>query len=236
MAETLEIAQQIPPKLQALYADPAFRRLKATAPDEAAQVEQHVKAGTRPSTAPATATFNRPDMPEITRQAKLRDQAQEILRLTKDMRSLYDKKLKPKFESGQLSNFGQGARYVYPGYFGEKVDPDVEAWMIKSGQLSTLVNSYYAQSGGGRAGVTAYQTITQPHIPTPPASFFDLTGTPERRQWNLEEQAGWLPEIEHNIQLQQGQGPIDTYGDTSAAPTEDPVAAAMRKHGVGGAP
>lgn len=244
--DTLEIPSQNP-KLLALTADPAFQRLKMTAPTEAAQLEEAARNGTplnlgggggtpRP---PATATFGRPDMPEISRKAKLSDQAQNIMRAGQELQNLYQNRIAPKLQSGKISSMGQGLEYTYRGIarpLGYEPDKDVQDFITKSGQFATMVNSYYSANAGGRGGVQQYEVVTMPHIPHPPSGMMELLSG----NWDLQKQGEQLPVIMKNIELGEKQRSIDPYSaakPTAVAPApDDPVAAAMAKHGLGGAP
>lgn len=171
---------------------------------------------------------------------KRREEAMRIIRLLDDMDDLFKKRIGPKLQGGQISSFGQGTSYVFPTYAGQP-DPDVETFFERAGNLSTALNSYYASQGGtgGRPGVGSYETIVKPHIPTPPGGMLDLTGHPfEGRQWNLQQQGDWLPIIKKQVMIDEGLAPPGGYapltaGEAGGAGGEDPVAAALRAHGVG---
>jgi hypothetical protein len=187
-----------------------------------------------PAAAPSTFSMRKPVMSEIARKAKLSDQANDIEKAGQELQNLYDKKIKKRIESGELSSVGQGLDYTYPGIsraFGGKMDPDVQEFITKSGQFATLVNSYYAQSSGGRGGVQQFKEITSPHIPHPPSGAIEVLGlSPETQQWDLQKQGEQIPVILNNVRLQEGKRPVQSYGDSSAgiAPLDDAAA----KHGV----
>lgn len=240
----------MPVDIAALRQDPAFQRLwvynraEADRVIAAAEAENAGATYTPPppppsrAATPRTATFGRPVMPEVARRAKLSDQAEAIMRAGQEMMNLYNSRIKPKIESGQLSSMGQGLEYTYPGItrhlgsFGfHDADPDVEDFITKSGQFATMVNAYYSGSAGGRGGVQAYEVITQPHIPHPPSGLRELlTGN-----WDLQKQGEQLPTILNNVELEEHKRGVQSY---PALPTtkKDPVAELMKSYGISGAP
>jgi hypothetical protein len=115
---------------------------------------------------------------------------------------------------------------------GYEPDPDVQDFITKSGQFATMVNSYYSANSGGRGGVQAYETITEPHIPHPPSGIGELLSG----NWDLQKQGEQIPTILNNVELGEKQRGINPYDATAAAPgglgSDDPVAAAMAKHGL----
>jgi hypothetical protein len=239
---TLEIPQQNP-KLRALLSDPGFQRLKKVSPAEAAMLEDSARNGTpldlggAPSggRAPATATFGRPVMPEIARKAKLSDQAQTIMRAGQELQNLYNNRIAPKLKSGKINSMGQGLEYTYRGIarpLGYEPDPDVQDFITKSGQFATMVNSYYSASSGGRGGVQAYETITEPHIPHPPSGIGELLSG----NWDLQKQGEQIPTILNNVELGEKQRGIDPYNAAPTAAgsggTSNAVDDAMIKHGL----
>jgi len=186
---------------------------------------------------PQTFSVRRPVMAEIGRKAKMSDQAEQIIRLGTEMQNLYDQKIKPKLQSGQISSVSQGLEYTYPGVsraFGGQLDPDVQEFITKSGQFATLVNSYYAQSSGGRGGVQQFQVITSPHIPHAPQGAIEVLGlSPETQQWDLQKQGEQLPVIISNVQLTEKKRMIRDYGaEPGVAPTTNPYDDAAKRHGV----
>ncbi len=146
---------------------------------------------------------------EATTQEKLGVQRDNLIKLGEEMQELYDKRLKPKLSGGQLSSTGQGLEYTQTGamrMLGYENDPDVQDWIVKSGQFSQGLNSYYAASGGGRGGVGYFGEVTSPHVPHPPQGLREVLGvdSPTGQQWDLQKQGDQLPKLIHNLKRDQG--------------------------------
>lgn len=144
-----------------------------------------------------------------TTEEKLSDQRQRLIQLGEEMQELYNKRLKGKLSAGAISSVGQGLDYTETGpmrYIGHNIDPDVEDWIVKSGQFAQALNSYYAASGGGRGGVGYYGEVTSPHAPHPPQGLREVLGvvSPTGQQWDLQKQGEQLPTLLHNLRRDQG--------------------------------
>lgn len=151
-----------------------------------------------------------------TQEEKLSDQRQRLISLGEEMQNLYDKRLQPKLKAGKISSTGQGLEYTETGPMraaGYNIDPDVEDWIVKSGQFSQALNSYYAASGGGRGGVGYYGEVTSPHVPHPPQGMREVLGvlSPTGQQWDLQKQGAQLPILLHNLRRDQGLEGKQTY-------------------------
>ena len=176
-----------------------------------------------------TYSRRKPIMPELARKAKMHDEAQHILAAATELQDLYNNRIKPKIDSGQISPVGQGLDYTQPSMMramGGQQDPDVAEFITKSGAFSQMVNAYYSAGSGGRAGVGAYQVITSPHIPHPPASATEVLGLNpfSHQQWDLQKQGEQLPQIIDYVKMQEGM-----RGPKSYAPTGGPATAGTVK-------
>jgi hypothetical protein len=190
-----------------------------------------------------TFSVQKPVMATVTRRQKTADEATDAIRIIDTMNELWNNRIQPKLKTGQITSTNQGLRYVYPTTKGQ-VDPDVDKWMRLSGQLSVALMAYYTSASGGRGGVRYYNDVVKPHVPYPPASMRDITGSlgyfgdeGNARQWNLEQMGGWPSQLKQQILIREGKLPpsavLGPSGATSGVPTGVPSPALSDPYGLG---